>query len=267
MQIKNYIIVKIIKSTKGNFKSPNMALSESNDFTKMSMTDLTNKYRLTQPWLDYHPADLNQWYDPNGVTLSSRGMELGVTDNTLVVTTYDVNGILLDNQTPYTIKHGVGLVTSLGSYSHGIYEWNIELPIGKQLWPAVWLTGAITWGPETDCLEGYTEDDNSYSGVTSTFHPGSNEQNTYGVGGNNKQHFIDTNSNLNIKCYWTEKFIKIYYNDLLSQVLTNPNDLNYFNQNMIVVLNNALRVDSTESANSILSKPLIIKNFRYYTFI
>ena len=196
----------------------------------------------------------------------NNGLNLSVTQNKLSVTTYDVNSILLDSQPPVIIPHGVGIVVSRESFKYGIFEWNIKLPIGPQLWPAIWLSCRDSWPPEIDILEGYSDSSSKYGrNLNTNIHCGSNPNSHYGIGANRHGLFINDNNTLNLVCHWTKDFIKIYYNGFLCRVLTNPKDLEWFyNKNMLVIMNTALRTE----VNSIVdSTPLIILNFKYYTDI
>jgi beta-glucanase (GH16 family) len=232
----------------------------------MSLTDFNNKYRTTQPWGNYHPNDLSQWYDPAGVSLNrtgnNSGLNLCVTNNTLDVSTYMVNVVLENNQAPVTIQHGVGLVTSKDVFGIGIYECNVILPVGKELWPAFWLTGSVTWPPEIDILEGATNNTNTYGrNLTSTIHCGNNGTNQFGLAGNRHGYFIDTTKVIKLQCWWTKDFIKIYYNGFLATIMTNKNNMVWFNQDMMVVINTALEEVIT---GPVTVTPFVIQNFKFY---
>jgi beta-glucanase (GH16 family) len=257
-----FILYNIFFIKQGKFKIPTTyKLVVTENFTTMSRDDLSNKYDLS-PWPGYLPSNLQQWYDPKAVELNN-GLALNVSNNTKTITSYTVNGAWIDNQSPVTINHGVGMVKSLKAYQYGIFEWNIELPFGPQLWPAIWLTGRDSWPPEIDILEGYSDDNMKYGrNLNSNIHCGSNPTNHYGIGANRHGLFVDLDKPLNLICHWTKDFIKIYYNGFLCRILTNPTDLKWFiNSYMLVIMNNALR---TDVAGDLTVSPLIVIDFKYY---
>lgn len=267
LNVKNWILYYMFNIKSRNFIIPNdYKLEYSDDFTKMSIDEFDTKYIRRQFWGDYHPNGLQQWYDPKAVTLNN-GLNLSVTQNTKEVTSYNVIGkIMLDNQEPKTIPNGVGLVTSNEAFGYGIYEWNIILPIGSQLWPAIWLTGKDSWPPEIDVIEGYSSDDMRYKrNLNTNIHCGINNQTHYGVGANRHGLFVDKNDTLNLILHWTKDYIKIYYNGFYCRVLTNKDDMKWFTDvEMRVVMNNALREKGLDFRN-ISVRPLIVKDFKYFS--
>lgn len=268
LNIKNWIIYNIFGKKTGKFNIPSFNLNYYDDFTKMTYDELDKKYIRKQSWGDYHPKDLQQWYDPKAVILNN-GLNLIITENTKVVTSYMINGILMDNQPPVTIKHGVGLVTSKEAFGYGIYEWNIKLPIGIGLWPAVWLSCKDSWPPEIDVIEGYSNKKSNYGrNLNTDIHCGKNPETLNSKGAKRHGLFVNDKQVLNLKCYWTENYIKIYYNNFLCREITDKKDLAWFkNVKMLNIMNTALRreIMENESHNNVTFFPLIILDFRHYT--
>ena len=271
INIKNWIMYNIFCNLKGDFTIPtNYTLNYFDDFGNMSEEELNKKYIKSQFWGDYHPNDLQQWYDPNAVSLSNGALNLSATQNTKQVTSYYVNGQLKENQPPKTILNGVGLVTSMETFRYGIFEWNIRLPKGSGLWPAVWMSGKETWPPEIDVIEGYSNSKGRYKrNLNTNIHCGSKSENHYGLGANRHGLFIKSDKNLTLTCHWTKDFIRIYYNGFLCRQITNPKDLIWFNQDMVVIMNQALRREIVEKTpfNNVAITPLKIFNFKYYKLI
>lgn len=264
--VVNWILYNICNIKYGDFKLPeDYKLHYFDNFMEMTNEDLDDKYIRRQVWGDYHDKDLQQWYDPKAVSLNN-GLCLHITENTKIVTSYSIDGSLQDNQVPVTIPNGVGLVTSKQDFGYGIYEWNIKLPKGKQLWPAIWLTGSKSWPPEVDILEGYSDNNDKYNrNLNTNIHCGHSSPEHYGVGANRHGLFVDHNSNLNLVCHWTEKYIKIYYNGFLCRVLTNKDDLKWFVDNkMLVIMNNALRVKTGNILSEVAKEPMIVFGFKYF---
>lgn len=265
----NWVRYNILRKKHGNFVLPyGYTLSHSEYFTDMSFYDLDALYIRRQYWGDYHPADLHQWYDPAAVTLND-GLNLCITENTKDVTSYKVNNILMDNLQLIKINNGVGLVTSVKSYTYGIFEWNIILPKGVGLWPAVWMSSRDSWPPEIDVIEGYSDKNGKYGkNINTNIHCGSSDTTHYGIGANRHGLFVNTDLTLNLICDWNADRIKIYYNGFLCRVLTNGDDTKWFkNENMRIILNHGLRKDVIKNIafEKLNISPLVIKDFRYYT--
>lgn len=270
INIKIWILYHVFRQKQGVFSIPDSFVeTKFEDFTTMTENELDKFYRKSQAWGDYHPNDLQQWYDPKGVFLRD-GLNLSITDNQKTVTVYmDKDGkTLLENQEPITIAHGVGLCTSYTDYGHGIFEWNIKLPLGVGLWPAVWISSSNSWPPEIDVLEAYTDENGKYKNrIETNIHLGSNGDNHYNLGAVGHGWFVDPNKILNLKCHWTNDFIKIYYNNFLCRVIKNKKDLEWLkDKKMVVILNAALRksIISNVPTSQLAIAPLKILNFKYY---
>lgn len=246
LSIKNRLM--ILLDIKPNFKNK-LKLDYSIDFTKVKSID---DFRKGQPWGDYHPDKLLEWYDNKAVNLTERGLELSVTNNKKVVN-------------EGTIPFGVGLVVSNKAFSYGVFEWNIILPSGIGLWPAVWLTGKETWPPEIDVIEAYSDSNGNWGKRLNTnIHLGSNGGNHYQVGAMN--HGYIKHDELKLTLEWTEKSIKIYYNDYLCRKISNKYDISWMRE-QVVILNTALNpewVNESSDYKALSVKPFIVKDFKYY---
>lgn len=266
LSIKNWINYNIFKNEYVCIIPNTYELSYKDDFNDTFNID--DKYIRKQVWGDYHDNDLQQWYDPNAVQSLSNGLNLSITENIKEVINYSVNGQLLYNQKPVVIEHGVGLVTSKQAFGYGIFEWNIILPKGSNLWPAIWLSSELTWPPEIDILEGYSDKNGKYGrNVNTNIHCGTNNKTHYSVGANRHGLFIDVNKQLNLVCHWTKDYIKIYYNGYLARIVYNKTNITWFNNiNMYVIMNNAIRQKITNHNDFISAtiSPLIINDFKYY---
>lgn len=265
----NCIQYYVFRIRAGNFNFPkDIGLAYSEDFVRMTNVDFDKKYIRRQLWGDYHPADLQQWYDPQAVIIKG-GLNLCVTENTKEVTSYNVNGVQQNNLFPAVIPNGVGLVTSIKSYEYGIFVWNILLPTGAGLWPAVWMSGRDSWPPEIDVLEGYSEKNGKYGkSLNTNIHCGSSNETHYGIGANRHGLFVDKDEILNLICDWNKDRIKIYYNGFLCRIVTNKDDMKWFeSQNMRIILNQGLRKEIMHDLpfDRINVAPMVIKDFSYYT--
>ncbi len=265
LNVKNWISYRIFLNKFGNYTIPlDYGVRYFDNFMEMSTTQLDDRYIRRQNWGDYHPGDLHQWYDPNAVNLEN-GLNLSVTSNTKDITSYQINGVYTEDNSVVTIPNGVGLVTSKESFKYGVYEWNIKLPKGSQLWPAIWLSAESSWPPEIDIIEGYSDSNGKYGkNLNTNIHCGSTSTNHYGIGANRHGLFIDSNKVLNLICHWERNSVRIYYNGFLCRVLTNKKDLKWmYNSRMLVIMNNALRGMNHVSNES--NTPLTILDFKYYS--
>jgi beta-glucanase (GH16 family) len=218
---------------------------------KFNRFELSKNYHLQQPWGQYHPSKTCEFYDADCIKFhSGKGMELWVDDDIFEET------IIIDR--------GVGLVCSKFNLTYGLYEWNVTLPKGSYLWPAIWLTHMTTWPPEIDVLEAYTDkngkykrriETNSYYGYTP--HNESSRSMRHG-------HIINVDDMINLKMLWDKNFIKIYYNNILVRRITESMLISQLNQDpwMKVIMNNSIRQKDDINKQSI--SPMIIQNFVYY---
>jgi len=220
------------------------------DFPFIDKATLKNTFTLKPDWGNYHPKNLIQWYDYSAVECTKFGLELSITNNM-----HKDNDIL--------IGVGVGYVMSKDDYGYGLFEWNVILPTGKQLWPAIWLTDSLTWPPEIDVLEAYSDDKMKYGRRLNTNLFYSKTPSHLQLGAMRHGNLIDKSKSLNLKLLWLEDTIEIYYNNYLVRKITDKNVLKYFtDRKMKVIMNNAIRKESLISEMAV--DPFIIQDFTYY---
>lgn len=107
-------------------------------------------WRLREEWGSYHPDHTYKWTDPEATEIRSDG--------------------ILDLKTRHnprqfgdlTIPTGCGLVCSIEGFDFGTFEIEAQLPYGKNLWPAFWLSPLDQWPPELDVFEGYSKKNPNY---------------------------------------------------------------------------------------------------------
>jgi hypothetical protein len=253
--LRNRLLFFILRKKTGSFRIPKkLKVSYSDDFCQMSVEELDSRWIRKQHWGNYHPNDLQQWYDPKAVNLTTSGLHLSVTQNKLKIQ----NG---------EIQNGVGLVTSKTPLSYGYYRWTFQLPKGPQLWPAIWLSHYKTWPPEIDVFEGYSDWNSKFGKhINTNIHLGNSSETHYGLGAFRNGFLVPKDSDVVMELHWTKKSIKIYYNHFLVRVITDGRHLRWFNQdpNMWVILNNALRVKIGPDWFLGARKDFIIKKFEYF---
>lgn len=102
-------------------------------------------------WGETHPNNSMYWWGTNAVEINDKDeLELDIR-----YTTKLFDSVLK----PYSL----GFVRSELEYGYGTYEWEMTMPQGNYLWPALWLAADAEWPPEIDCMEGYSNEKGSYN--------------------------------------------------------------------------------------------------------
>jgi len=251
LSIKNFLMFIFNIKPSPKFKTGE---GEYQIFDEMTLQEVKDKYIQTQPWGLYHPNYLSGWYDKNATSVTRWGLELEINDRLFKIPESDPNG----NDGKY-ITTGMGMCVSKQSYMYGLFEWNITLPVGKQLWPAIWLTGAILWPPEIDVLEGYSDDNGEFKNKLETNMHYGNKKNIKAM---SHGFLINKNKSLNLKLDRQKDYIKIYYNNYLVRMITDPYILSLINQEeMVVIMSNGVRAKDVSQYSK---SPLIIHDFAYF---
>lgn len=141
------------------------SLSFEDDFKTHLNTEV---WRYGQPWGDFHPDGLYQYYDTDGkLSYTSKDgltLELKNTPKKYVKSELPEWRRAPNLPDEFTIPTGIGLVTSKIGWKYGWFESWIKLPKGQTYWPAFWFSGLDTWPPEIDVFEGYTDNGPEYNG-------------------------------------------------------------------------------------------------------
>ena len=205
-------------------------------------------WRIGQPWGKFHPGSPYQYYGDESVFIQNDCLILNQVYSPKQLTTWE------DPKKLYDIPYSVGLVTSYESYGYGFYEFEVELPYGSGLWPAVWLSCVDSWPPEIDILEAYSDDKNNYkNNLQSNFH--FNTQDKKESSGARNHPVKSSYDKLKLSCWWSKDFIKIYYNGHLVRQITSDYTIKWFrDKKMLVILNNAIRPEYTKGIESQISE-------------
>ena len=249
LQFKSFL--RFVFKVKSKLRKP----KETNDY-KLVFSDFfigdkldETKWSIGQPWGEYHPDYLHQYYGKNEDFVRVENSSLNLYGRYKPKVFFD-----FEKNINITIPYGIGLVISKETFKYGYYEINGILPLGKLLWPAIWLTAKKTWPPEIDILEAYSGKKTDYSNEIGipffefqpNIHYGFVEDNTkssYGA----KSYPIPFNPSekpITYAVHWTEKFIKFYYDGYLIFQTKRKEILNYFNKedvSMNIILNNIER--------------------------
>jgi beta-glucanase (GH16 family) len=221
-----------------------------------------NNWQLAPTYADFQPTNLNQYwqtnFNDNLVTVNDNLLHLGIKYNpkTYFLKNFTWNKEELkhifntsNDEYMWTIPTECGKIYSIPEFLYGWFEASIMLPTGIGYWPAFWLSGAHSWGPEIDIFEAY-----SFKGIKypSTFGIGPFHYNRNWWAIETNLHYGDstlTNGPLQMHstgatchhiknttkrfvqyvCHWTPTYIKIYYDGNLIYKCTNTNILKWFN--------------------------------------
>lgn len=216
-------------------------------YTGMSEFDFDGLYHRTQKWGAYHPKQLYQWYDREGIKLTGRGVEFSVTTNRFPVD----NGF---------IPNGIGIAVSRESYGYGRYEWRAKLPLGFGFWPAVWLSGTDSWPPEIDVMEGFSDVNGYGNRVESNIHVGEGDAGHYAVGNLEHGYMVDDYDWITFSLEYTAESIKIYYNGVLVRRVRDKEIMKWFagNPRMDMVIGTGLMGGAFNQKRS-----MIVESFKY----
>jgi beta-glucanase (GH16 family) len=204
-------------------------------------------WRVGQPWGKFQSGNPHQYYGETSVFTKDGCLVLNQIYNPKQLTTWGSDRI-------YDIPYSVGLITSYKSYGYGFYEFDVELPQGSGLWPAVWLSCDDSWPPEIDIIEAYSDGKGVYGQhLQSNFH--FNLEEIKENSGARNHPVKNTKDKLNIACWWTKDFIKLYYNGHLVRQITSDYILKWFrDKKMTVILNNSVRIEYVDKLESQVSE-------------
>lgn len=220
-----------------------------------------DKWRLGQPWGNFHSKALHQHYDTEGketYVSKDNNLILEVRHRPLDMVKADLPDWRQADRIPdrFTIPYAIGLVTTKESWLYGWFEAEIKLPVGKPLWPAFWLSGKHSWPPEIDIFEAYSKYNELYSDkflfkkrdhvkIQPNLHYGIVEDGTktmygaYDVPVNNA-----TDRFVQYACWWEKDFIRIYYDGIMVFECTNPEVLKWYNDQsheQFIIINNGIQ--------------------------
>jgi beta-glucanase (GH16 family) len=248
---RRVIRLKSIGSNEPNLS--NFTLEFSEDFNNFN-----DNWRISQPWGNFHPGYPYQYYGDNSVHFTNDGLVLEQKYSPKEKMTH------YGSDEEFEIPYSVGLISSKKYFGYGFYEFEITLPYGIGLWPAVWLTDSITWPPEIDIIEAYSDDKSRYDDRLQTNFHFDFDDNKKSSGARNHP-IYDHFNKIKLSCWWTKDFIKIYYNGYLVRKITNKKTLNFFrDRQMMVVLNNAIRKDYIDFLDKSKVTKFKVHYFRYY---
>lgn len=144
----------------------------------------------------------------------------------------------------YTIPYQIGQIDSSISFEQkfGYFEIKSRITSEPGSWPAFWLASKYSWPPEIDIYEIYTGKKKGEKIFESNFHWIKGKDNKSKM---KKHRVLNVSEGFNTYAVeWNEKGFKIFYNNLLVRVYTNPKVINFFEFPMHIIINNGVDVDN-----------------------
>lgn len=94
------------------------------------------------------------WYDSEMVTVDDNGcLIVGLENHEREMAMYD---------SIVKRRWETGYCRSVQEFKYGTFEWEAIMPMGTNLWPALWLASDTSWPPEIDCVEGWSNNNPKY---------------------------------------------------------------------------------------------------------
>lgn len=141
----------------------------------------------------------------------------------------------------YTIPYRVGHLDSSKSFEqkYGFFEIRSKMPSEPGHWPAFWMASTHAWPPEIDIYEAYTgKPVKGLVNFESNFHWGTSENKNMKVMGHNVSNISKSFHTYAVE--WNEKGFKIYYDNILIRVFSNPKATEEFKHPMHIIIGNQI---------------------------
>ena len=185
------------------------------DYTWASQMENGRRFNLKHPW---------QWYSDGEVMLCE--------DDCLSLSLKRKEGEISHYGITYRPAIACGTVMSIDRFGHGVFEAELSLPRGTNLWPSFWLVGDERWpfAGEIDVCEAYSNSNSdgyfkmftknfpfinpSWRTTTNVHYSKNRLLNEYMIGEKNVsvfKQFRDPSENfVKYKCVWDKDLIEIY---------------------------------------------------------
>ncbi|MEZ4804580.1 MAG: glycoside hydrolase family 16 protein [Bacteroidia bacterium] len=222
----------------------------------------TKKWRLGQPWGEFHPDNLHQYYGKDQINVKNGCLYLS---GSYKPKTFKIK------DSSVVIPYAVGLINSDISFhqKYGYFEIRSKNPSGAATWPAFWLTGATRWPPEIDIFEMYgKKSGKSVHNQLTTIHWGKTNSKSRGYLSRKINLPNNTDSLFHIyACEWTPNQIKFYTDGhLTGKMNVNKRLREWLNEEMVVIINNSFEEKYLKFLpNSFSSNHFIVDWVRVYT--
>ena len=180
-------------------------------------------------WGKHHPEHELEWYDQEAYEI--------LPDGTLILKITDNPKTFVNEDGEYVAKPwGIGWVRTINEFKYGTFEWDMRLPRGKYMWPALWLGSDSIWPPEIDCMEGWSEENPDYIkrliwvNIKPTVHWGTKRDVKHETKNNNLRCVIKGGDKFDhYKAIWTPEYVEIWYNNTKIKRFTDKDMLDQMN--------------------------------------
>lgn len=136
----------------------------------------------------------------------------------------------------FKIPYRAGQIDSSNYFKqkYGYFEIRSKVSKEKGVWPAFWLASTNSWPPEVDVYEIYTGKKGGLFHFESNFHWLPTENRKMKVG---KHRVLNVSEGFHTYAVeWDENGFKIFYNNLLVRVFSNPKAIEFFSHPMHIII-------------------------------
>jgi len=226
---------------------------------------------MRPPWGDNHPMEEHSWYD-EGCT------EIDENNNLILHIRHNPKECDVPGREKLLKEFGKGFVRTVDEFKYGTFEWEMKLPQGRYLWPALWMASDYSWPPEIDCMEGWSKNTTDYVKrlLWRDIHPtmhwskgcNANDEHLQECKYNILRWWVKRNKFVHYKVVWTPNYIDVFYDGHKVKRFTDKGMLEHMNRpeiKMHAIMSTSFNdpfiyfYDEYVSIN----KPMIIKNFKY----
>lgn len=226
-------------------------------------------------WGIMHPEEPYTWFDPDCISIDdSNCANIQFKRNPVEIKVEDKT---------YNPVLGNGWMESTVEFKYGVFSWDAILPVGRNLWPALWLASDYSWPPEIDCMEGWSNNNPKYIKrfLFRNIKPTTHWTNTMG------EHLQETKNNIcrfilhpgkkvdNFKVVWTRDYVDVLYNNIRVKRFNDKELLAQLNQKDVfmhpimsynVQTNSKLLLDAQNGKDFVLDEKSVFKvfSFNYY---
>jgi len=156
-----------------------------------------------------------------------------------------------DEPKNYKIPYRAGQLDSSKSFEqkYGYFEIRSKITPEPGTWPAFWLASTYGWPPEIDMYEIYTGKEKGMVNFESNFHwmPAEIKKDEA-----KKHRVLNVSEDFHLYAVdWSEKGFKIYYDNMLVRVFSNPEAIKFFEHPMHIIIGTG--PDMRENGESIAS--------------
>ena len=236
------------KDVNNNIEKKGWQLTFHDEFNEKKLD--REKWRTDKYYgLRYHPGNIyknnqapDQYCGDDMFEFTDSTIKQRAEKNPIEINHVDWGG---DDYGNFTIPYRYGQLDSSNSFEqkYGYFEIRSKMPSEPGHWPAFWMVSKESWPPEIDIYEAYTgKKIKGLVNFESNFHWGTSEVKKMNV----KGHGV-SNISKDFHIYaveWSDKFFKIYYDNLLIRVFTNPEAINSFKYPMHIIIGN--QIDARE---------------------